>query len=371
LSKHFDFVSEDWSKLCSLQSSKLNLFTKGGLFASVSLPLRCQTFAFDFSSAEIILGSEGFKLFRLNLEQGKYEEPITCFSEVTTSIVISSVHRLIVAGSEEGRIEFFDPRDFRVITGVNLEYGVSSLRFDSSGMKLGVGLSEGKALIFDIRSSKPLLHLNHRTKTPINSVFFHSSKKIITSDSKSCRITEEDGTFFTSFETKSQINSILPYDPSGLIFAAVEKKSVQAILIPDLGSTPNFVSHLDEIIAETSVVEEEGFEPVDGMKFITRDELEQLDVRDLVNSSVLKPFMHGYYIPRELYRMLVGKSANGDYKDFVRNIRNQRREREQKDLIVSQRKAPKKDLGDLQINDTDSKRSQKIKKARQNDPYYE
>lgn len=49
---------------------------------------------------------------------------------------------------------------------------ITALKFDGA-LKMGVGTSTGHVLLYDIRSSKPLLVKDHMNETPIKSIEFH------------------------------------------------------------------------------------------------------------------------------------------------------------------------------------------------------
>ena len=59
------------------------------------------------------------------------------------------------------------------------------------------------------------------------------------------------------------------------------------------------------------------------------------------------------------------------YDDYMKQKRKEKSEAIENAKIVSQRKAPKRDLGDLEVKETDSKRKAKRKKQMVNDPYYQ
>lgn len=369
-SMHFEILTDQWAKLASLSGNrKLDFFDKGGIYHTVSLPIRCRYFSYNRPTADLILGSEESQLLRLNLEKGQFVSSVPACSQACNTLTISDYHQLIVAGYEEGEIEFFDPRDKRSIAIVGMKSEVTNLTFDPTGMFLAVGVASGNVSIFDIRSSKPMFTYSHRNKFPIHSLSFHNGK-ILSGDKKGCRIYDENGKFFTSFDTKAAMNQVLPYPDSGLIFATAETQNVQVMLIPDLGPAPRWASFLDNLILDVDTENETTSSLYEDKKFVTRDELTSLGMNHLVNSTVLIPYMHGFYIPNELYRLIKGQTDQ-DFKEWVNDIRTAKKEQEEQNKIIKDRKAPKKDFGDLEITEFDSKKKSKKKKKLQNDPYYQ
>lgn len=379
---HFEFLTDDWSKLAALRGDrKFDLFTKAGQFSTVSLPIRCRNFVYNPPNSDIILASEDFQLLRLNLELGQFVPSIQACSQNGNTVSISDVHQLIACGFEDGQLEFYDPRDKRSIAAIQLQNEVTKTAFDKTGLKIAVGLSSGDVSLFDIRSSNPLLNYSHRNDTAINSLSFTTrsgtgDQMLLSSDNRGVRIYSLDadkGKFFTSFETKSALNDMTPFPDSGLIFAATDAKKVQVMLIPDLGPAPRFASFLDNLINDVEAEENEGTPLYDNMNFITRDELEKLGGGHFIGSSLLKPYMHGFFIPRDLYKMISSSQSNEgmNYEEYMKKQKISKKEAVESARIAPQRKAPKRDLGDLEITENDSKRKAKKKIQMINDAYYE
>jgi ribosome biogenesis protein ENP2 len=356
---HFEFLTDNWDKLAVLRSDrKFEFYTKGGIYHTQSLPLRCRHFAYNPATADLLLASEESQLMRLNLEYGQFLESIPASSEIANVVTFSHANQLIVCGYENGGVEFFDPRDKRSLAFIDLRSDVSSITFNSTGMNLGVGLASGNVSLFDIRSSRPLLTYSHRNQSPVHSVFFHSSRKFVSGDRKGCRIyDEETGKFFTSFETKAPMNCVLPYPDSGLLFAAAETERVQVMLTPELGPSPRAFSFLDNLILDVEVDEQDATPLYEDQKFITREELEGFGMAHLLKASVLKPYMHGFFIPRELYRLVTDKGEAGGYEEWIRGQREAKQARE----VVAKRKVPR------QSEEVDKKKHHKHERR---DPYY-
>ena len=379
---HFEFLTDDWSKLAALRGDrKFDLFTKGGQFATINLPIRCRDFIYNPPNADVILASEDYQLLRLNLELGQFVPSIQACSQNGNTVSVSSVHQLIACGFDDGQLEFYDPRDKRSIAAIELQNEVTKTAFDQTGLKIAVGLSSGDVSLFDIRSSNPLLKYSHRNDTAINSLSFTmrlntDEQMLLSSDNRGVRIYSIDSdkrSFFTSFETKSALNDMVPFPGSGLIFAATDAQKVQVMLIPDLGPAPRFASFLDNLINDVEAEENEGTPLYDNMNFVTRDELEKYGGGHLIGSSVLKPYMHGFFIPRDLYKMITSTQSNDgvNYEEYMKRQKIAKREAVESNRITVQRKAPKRDLGDLEITEKDSKRKAKKKMQMMNDPYYQ
>ena len=121
----------------------------------------------------------------------------------------------------------------------------------------------------------------------------------------------------------------MAYEGSGLIFMSNEQPKMQVHYIPTLGPAPKWCSFLDNITEE---IEENAVSAIyDDYKFITKDELTDLGMYagkilkinswnksisenfnldiflfsgldHLVGSSLLRAYMHGYFMDARLYR---------------------------------------------------------------------
>ena len=102
-------------------------------------------------------------------------------------------------------------------------------------------------------------------------------------------------------------------------------------------------------------------------KFVTREELENFGLAHLVKTSVLKPYMHGFFVPKELYRLMTDKGEVQGYDEWVRQLRRNKKDEEQKEQVATNRKVqkPDEDLSKL------SKRQAKKRKEIMRDSYYQ
>ena len=65
---------------------------------------------------------------------------------------------------------------------------ITSLAF-RDGLNMGVGTSTGHILLYDIRSSRPLLVKDHYYGIPIKKLFFHSTlDQVVSLDAKSVKV---------------------------------------------------------------------------------------------------------------------------------------------------------------------------------------
>ncbi len=74
--------------------------------------------------------------------------------------------------------------------------------------------------------------------------------------------------------------------------------------VPALGPAPKWCSFLDNLTEEL----EESAAPAtiyEDYKFVTREELESLNLTDLIATNLLRPYMHGFFMDMRLYDSLL------------------------------------------------------------------
>eukprot|EP01107_Rhizomastix_libera_P011961 TRINITY_DN2971_c0_g1_i1.p1 TRINITY_DN2971_c0_g1~~TRINITY_DN2971_c0_g1_i1.p1 ORF type:complete len:413 (+),score=144.51 TRINITY_DN2971_c0_g1_i1:115-1353(+) len=168
---------------------------------------------------------------------------------------------------------------------------------------MGVGTSSGHAMLYDIRSSKPMVVTRHRNNLPVINMTFHRGEgdvnRVISADAKILKIWDKNnGDLFAAIEGSADINDVCAIDGSGLMFCAAEQKRVQTYYVPALGPAPKWCSFIDSITEE---LEEEAPNIYADYKFITKEELEKLGLSKMLGTQYLRAYMHGYFINMKLY----------------------------------------------------------------------
>ncbi|KAG8124270.1 hypothetical protein E2320_019613 [Naja naja] len=250
--------------------------------------------------------SRCFDTYQLSM---KFERCLDAEERITLCD-INPVHGLFATGTIEGKVECWDPR-VRNRVGVldcalnsvtaDQEWpaAVSALKFDGS-LKMAVGTSTGQVLLYDLRSSNPLIMKDHQYGLPVKSIQFHNALDlIISADSRIIKLWNQDtGKIFTSIEPEHSINDVCLYPNSGMLFTANEAPKMNIYYIPVLGPAPKWCSFLDNLTEE---LEENPETTVyDDYKFVTRKDLENLGLAHLIGSPFLA-YMHGFFMDIRLY----------------------------------------------------------------------
>lgn len=311
----FEVLSEDYSKLVFLQCDRYVEFHAGhGRHYRLRVPRFGRAMAYHRPSCDLFVVGASSEIYRLNLEVGQFMAPYSTTASGINSCRINNEHGLLVAGTETGHVEAWDPRT-RVKQGtidcavhcadvdnnINSVPAVSSLQFDG-GLTLGVGMSTGHILLYDIRSSKPLLIKDHMNGTPIKNIEFHKTMEYVyTMDSSVVKIwNKHTAKQYTSIQSNSEFNDLCTIPGTGLSMMAVEDNKMQIFYLPSLGPAPKWCAFLDNLTEELETTATQTV--YDDYKFITKQELESLGLDHLLGTNLLRAYMHGYFVDVRLYK---------------------------------------------------------------------
>lgn len=339
----FLILSQDWTKSVHLQNDRtIEFHTKGGIHYKSRIPKFGRSLAYNPTNCDLLVGASGNEIYRLNLEQGRFLNPYTLDTEEGVNAVdINPVHGLIAAGLEDGTVEFWDPRSRQraaklFVTDALQEHAqVTASVFRNDGLNFACGTSTGKTLLYDLRASTPTVVKDQGYGFDIKKICWidensSDADKIMTSDKRIAKVWNRlDGKPFTSMEPSVDINDVAYIKESGMFFLANEGMPMHAYYIPNLGPAPKWCSFLDNITEE---LEEKPSDTVYlNFRFITRADVEKLNLLHLVGSKVLRSYMHGFFINTELYEKVNLIANPNSYRD--------QREREIRKKIEQERES--------------------------------
>ncbi|KAF8476055.1 WD40-repeat-containing domain protein [Kalaharituber pfeilii] len=357
----FLLLSSDYTKSVHLQTDRtLEFHTPMGCHYSIRIPRYGRALGYQQQRAEVVVPADGNEVYRLDLEAGRFLKPFELEPDVKSgeSIAIeSNCHGLLAFGTDKGTVEFWDPRsrhrigilsppagaagsmgslfssDPTIISGdvEQKKPGITALDFHSNGLTLATGSSVGITTLFDIRSPHPLLIKDQQYGFPIQTLKFlklahdTSVPKVLSSDKRIIKIwDQESGKPWTAMEPFVDINHVEPVPDSGMIFTANEGQEMHSFFIPQLGPAPKWCSFLDNLteeMADAHLNDPNAYKRSDGSgvagtsiatydnyKFLTKADLVTLGLDALVGTpkgnSILRPYMHGYFIDQRLYEEL-------------------------------------------------------------------
>ena len=181
--------------------------------------------------------------------------------------------------------------------------GVSAIKC-ADALTFGVGSTSGQVLVYDIRSSKPLVVKDHGFGYPVKAIEFHRSSDedfVLSIDSRLLKIwRKNDGKSLTSLEPGTNLNDLCVWPDSGLLFMATESPKMLSYYIPAIGHAPKWCSFLDNLAEELEEDNDSGV-VYDDYKFVTRRELDEIGLTHLIGSQLLRAYMHGFFMDIRLY----------------------------------------------------------------------
>lgn len=355
LNETFRILSSDYTKSVHLQADRVIEFhTGGGVHHATRIPRYGRDLIYDKRSAECLVPSVGVnadgmgEAYRLNLEVGRFmrsyeidvggDDLLTAApgslqggvdaGAVNTGAIAEDSHNLLAFGTSLGTVEFWDPRS-RNRAGIlsapqdafEGRSEITALTFPRSGLNLAVGNSNGLIHLYDLRSPTPLLKKDQGYGFAIKNIIYlentTSSRgqvtepKILTADKRIIKIWDpENGTPWTSVEPAVDLNHVEWVKDSGMLLTANEGKQQHSFFIPQLGPAPKWCAFLDNIVEEMA---EDPNDPsafgagatgevYDNFKFLTTTQLKTLNLDHLIGTtSLLRPYMHGYFVAQKLY----------------------------------------------------------------------
>ncbi|KAL0652788.1 hypothetical protein Bca4012_095479 [Brassica carinata] len=286
----------------------------------------------------------------------------------------SNLHGLVACGGEDGAVECFDMRMKSSAARINaVTHGgdaaseVTAIEFDDSeGLQVAVGSSAGKVFIYDLRTSAPIHVKDHMYESPILSIKWQRTlntqqPKLITTDKQIVRIWDPNtGEGMTSIQPSGGgINDICVFPGSGLMLLALDSSLIPSYFIPELGPAPKWCSPLENLTEE---MEETGQTTIyDNYKFVTKEDLEKLQMTHLIGTDLLKAQMHGYFVNHNLYKKALTVADPFAYDKYLEDKKQDKLEADRSQRITKKRRLPKvnRDLAATLQNEEDAEEEKK------------
>ncbi|SCV02591.1 LAME_0H03114g1_1 [Lachancea meyersii CBS 8951] len=372
----FLILSDDWTKSVHLQNDRSIQFqNKGGIHYTTRIPKFGRSLAYNKVNCDLYVGASGDELYRLNLEQGRFLNPLKLESEGVNHVSINEANGLLALGMEENVVEFWDSRARSRVAKLTLEnsfdsspFQVTATSFRNDGLNFACGTSTGYSYLYDLRTSQPTIVKDQGYGFEIKKIIWlentgaeGGSNNILTCDKRIAKIwNKNDGKAYASMEPSVDINDIEHVPGTGMFFTANEGIAMHTYYIPNLGPAPQWCSFLDSITEE---LEEKPSDSVySNYRFITRDDVKKLGLTHLVGSKVLRAYMHGFFINNELYDKVALISNPDSYKDErEREIRRRiEKERESRIRTSGAVKKPKVKFNKDLVDKLSQKRGDKV-----------
>ncbi|PWA52406.1 embryo sac development arrest 7 [Artemisia annua] len=346
----FEVLGDDYSKLAFLCADRsVNLHAKYGSHYSLRIPRMGRDMIYDSWSCDLLCAASSPELYRINLEQGRFLASLNTQSPALNVVSRSKYHGLVAGGGEDGAVECFDMRIKSSVArlDVSADEEVTAVEFDGDGgFHMAVGSSGGKVMIYDLRSSTPLRVKDHMYGSPIINIKWHKTlnserPKLITTDKHIVRIWDpETGDGMTSIEpTAGAINDMCVFGESGLMLLALDTSQIPSYFLPALGPAPKWCSYLERLTEEME--EDQQTSIYDDYKFLTKEELEKLNLTNLIGTNLLRAYMHGFFIDFRLYKKAQAAANPIVYEEYIEKRKREKEEEERSTRITIKRKLPK------------------------------
>ena len=147
---------------------------------------------------------------------------------------------------------------------------------------------------------------------------------------------------------------------------ANEGVQIQSYYIPSLGPAPKWCPFLDNLTEE---LEENPTTTIyDDYKFVTRKELDNLQLSHLIGTNVLRAYMHGFFIDLRLYEKAKAIANPFQYEEYRKQRIAKKLDAERTSRISASKKLPKVNaslasrLSSSKTGDDETSKSKKKKK---------
>ncbi|PVU94198.1 hypothetical protein BB561_002751 [Smittium simulii] len=319
-----------------------------------------KTFGRDLSyhrqSCDLLVCGASSQVYRINLEQGSFLKPFETDATGINTCAINPAHQLFAFGSENGTVEFWDPRSksragLLSPTVKNTDgFEITSMSYRNDGLGMALGTSTGQTMIFDLRLSQPLLTKHQQYDLPIKKLAWiepnvvtsadNETARVLSADSKSIKIWDSlSGDPHCSIEPTVDINDVCIYPDSGLVFATCEATEIYSYFIPSLGPAPKFASFLENLTEELE--ESKAISVYEDYKFVTKIDLENIGLEHLIGTNMLKAYMHGFFIDLRLYERAKAVANPFAYDEYRQNQIKKKLDEQRESRIRTSAKLPK------------------------------
>ncbi|CAL5983020.1 WD40_domain-containing protein [Hexamita inflata] len=326
-----EFLGADWRKFALVLDDKsVEIHSQKGKMFGARVPKPARSIAFDVHEATLNIAGSSSDIYRLDLFKGCFKTSFNLQTEFVNQLIYQQNLELLLAAHQTG-VSFIDTRTDKVAGFLPTQVQACSVCSDRN--KVVVGLQNGEMLTYDVRSSVPLLKTlcgSHPVKQ-LQFTEYLNTKYLIQADLRQLRVYEEDKLKFY-IEPGTGIYKFQKFENSGLFALACEDQFLNMFYAPDLGPAPSWAKDLDEQVLQLDVQQSAG--EFANYKFCTRQELEALGLANLCETGQVITYMHGFYIPKDLYKKQSGKQNLDEIKE---------RKREEAEKIKEKKSKPRAD----------------------------
>jgi ribosome biogenesis protein ENP2 len=269
------------------------------------------------------------------------------------TVTINPVHSLVALAGEGGIVEAWDSRDRRkcgsLIVSLPSAHGstdVTAFAYAADGLTFAAGTAGGTTAVFDLRIQSLTFHgvssadNENASSRAALSAFAGIGPCVIASDRHLCKVFDQrTGETRVNIEVDARVNQLTTFSPdSGLILMACEQPKIQIYYVPLLGPAPRWCAFIDQMTEELE--EEQRKHQFDDFKFVTRDDLAKVGLENLLGTSYLRPYMHGYFVDVRLYSKMAAAANPFAFDEYRKQRIKERIEAKRSTRITMRKRAP-------------------------------
>ena len=323
---HTEFLSEDYRKLAMLCADRtIEIHAQYGKHHIVRIPKFGRSLKYDRATCMLYAASSSESIYRLDLEEGTFLAPLvaTCGDEklTHTSMALAPLGLpLLLGGLDNGLVQCWDTReDSKPVSSLMASVDgceVRQIAWSGDAMVIACGLDNGVVKGYDVRTNRQaLFEKDHRNDFPVVGLHFVSKSVIASADNKSVKIWDtsasEDRQLVGFVESRDKLNGLTFWPNSGLFFTPCDAPRVGTYFAPGVGPAPRWCSFLDTVADELN--QQLTGKAVDGSEvkqvyedyvFLTKEQLQALGAEKLIGTSVVKAYMHGFWMDRKVHAKL-------------------------------------------------------------------
>lgn len=333
----FLFLSEDYKKLVFLLDDRtIEFHAQYGRHHRMRVPKHGRSLGYDHETCHLFVGGTGTEVTRVDLEAGTFLSPVSLRQlEEVNQLAVNPALPVLTCVGNAGLAESFDVRDpSKPIQSLQVcpeGSRVNCCAYSEDGMHFVAGAETGLSRVYDVRSNKPITQRDMMNGYGVRSVKFHNApgdgRRLLVGscDSKSVKVWDAStAALHVALEHPATINQMELCPNSGLLFLANDQPRMGTYFIPSLGVAPKWCSFLDSMTEELE-------ESVRGSvfsdyQFVTKDQLEQLGAKDLLGTTYLQPYMHGYFMDHRMHARLKAAMEPFAFEEYRRSMVKKRLE---------------------------------------------
>lgn len=121
----FEILSDDYSKIVFLQCDRyIEFHAAHGRHFRLRIPKFGRDMQYHYPTCDLFLVGATSDIYRLNLERGQFLPSFTSNGSSINKCALNVVHDLLICGTQEGKVEAWDPRSKSLVRTLDCAFNV-------------------------------------------------------------------------------------------------------------------------------------------------------------------------------------------------------------------------------------------------------